>query len=82
MASGPVAVSTTQLRDWDMAADTIVWLAVVKEGGEKGVTLHPGEFYFDREPTRKVTALDFGCCRYSMQEVERLSEKLSSMAEL
>jgi len=65
-----------------MAADTIVWLAVVKEGGEKGVTLHPGEFYFDREPTRKVTALDFGCCRYSMQEVERLSEKLSSMAEL
>lgn len=70
------------LRDWDMAADTIVWLAVVEEGGERGVELRPGEFYFDRAPSRKTTAFDFGVGRYPMEEVERLSEKLCTMAEI
>ena len=70
------------LRDWDMAADTIVWLAVVRTDGDSDVVLHPGEFYLDREPARKVTPLDFGVGKYSLKQVELLEEKLESMAGL
>ena len=70
------------LRDWDMAADTIVWLAVVRTDGDSDVVLHPGEFYLDREPVRKVTPLDFGVGKYSLKQVEVLEEKLESMAGL
>ena len=79
-----------KLRDWQQGADTIIWLACVKESSHdekenskgKGVVLQSGEFYFDRQTEKKWTFLDFGATRYSLKDVEKLEENLKKMAEI
>lgn len=101
-----------KLRDWQMGADTIVWLACVKEDQnndanheihnkenvgcnglvahkeavekekQHSVVLQSGEFYFDRKPEKKCTLLDFGATSYSLEDVKKMEEKLSKMANI